>query len=381
MNNNEYDQKNGPTIFMPSGVHTKPKPKTNPKPKLSLFFFYYHFFRASFRFWLSVYSAGQKHRWLISSGRLPPCITALAGLSLTFAMESLQAIQSSLRLTAEVENMMTAVERVVNYTKLDPEPGYGTSTAPPESWPQEGTLQFKNMSLAYAEDGPRVLKDITLSVGDKEKVGIVGRTGAGKSSVASALFRMPEPEGNIFVGGLDVATLGLQASRRAIAIISQSPVLFSGSLRRNLDPFSRFADIDLWAALEQVQLKALIEALPGQLEYNLRESGSNFSVGQRQLLCLARALLQKTKIIVMDEATASVDFKTDQLIQEVIRNMFSGCTVLTVAHRLNTIIDYDKVLVLDRGRVVEFDKPEALLGKSNGYFTEMVNHHNEAISE
>ena len=296
-------------------------------------------------------------------------------------MESLQSIQSTLRLTAEVENMMTAVERVLGYTALPTEPGYATTAEAPPGWPQGGSLQLKKVSLAYTNNGPLVLKALDVTIADGEKVAIVGRTGAGKSTVGVALFRMPEPEGRVLIDAQDISQLNLQTSRRAMAAISQNPLLFSGSIRSNLDPFSRLSDADLWAALEQVQLKTLIEELPGQLLFILKESGTNFSLGQRQLMCLARALLQKPRIVVIDEATASVDFRTDELIQRVIRQEFRGCTVLTVAHRLNTIVDYDKVLVLDRGRLVEFDNPQALLGKSNGYFAEMIKFHNEALNE
>ena len=175
----------------------------------------------------------------------------------------------------------------------------------------------------------------------------------------------------MLIDGVDVGTLNLQTARRSMAVIAQDPVLFGGSLRRNLDPFSVQTDLDLWTALEEVQLKAMVEKLPGQLEYRVNETGSNFSVGERQLVCLARALVQKSKIIVMDEATANVDFKTDNLIQEVIRHKFKDSTVLTIAHRLNTIMDYDKVLILDGGRMVELDKPEILI-QNGGIFAELV---------
>ena len=175
----------------------------------------------------------------------------------------------------------------------------------------------------------------------------------------------------MLIDDVDVGTLNLQTARRSMAVIAQDPVLFGGSLRRNLDPFSVQTDLDLWTALEEVQLKAMVEKLPGQLEYRVNETGSNFSVGERQLVCLARALVQKSKIIVMDEATANVDFKTDNLIQEVIRHKFKDSTVLTIAHRLNTIMDYDKVLILDGGRMVEFDKPEILI-QNGGIFAELV---------
>ena len=175
----------------------------------------------------------------------------------------------------------------------------------------------------------------------------------------------------MLIDGVDIGTLNLQRARRSMAVIAQDPVLFGGSLRRNLDPFSVQTDLDLWTALEDVQLKAMVEKLPGQLEYKVNETGSNFSVGERQLVCLARALVQKSKIIVMDEAAANVDFKTDNLIQEVIRHKFKDSTVLTIAHRLNTIMDYDKVLILDGGRMVEFDKPEILI-QNGGIFAELV---------
>ena len=175
----------------------------------------------------------------------------------------------------------------------------------------------------------------------------------------------------MLIDGVDVGTLNLQTARRSMAVIAQDPVLFGGSLKRNLDPFSVQTDLDLWTALEEVQLKAMMEKLPGQLEYRVNETGSNFSVGERQLVCLARALVQKSKIIVMDEATANVDFKTDNLMQEVIRHKFKDSTVLTIAHRLNTIMDYDKVLILDGGRMVEFDKPDILI-QNGGIFAELV---------
>ena len=163
-----------------------------------------------------------------------------------------------------------------------------------------------------------------------------------------------------------------------MAVITQDPVLFGGSLKKNMDPFSQYTDQQLWTALEEVQLKTVVQDLPGQLNFRLRESGTNLSIGERQLVCLARALVQRSKIIIMDEATANVDFKTDHLIQEVIRHKFKDSTVLTIAHRLNTIVDYDKVLVLDGGRVVEFDNPDVLI-RNGGLFAEMVKSHNQSV--
>ena len=175
----------------------------------------------------------------------------------------------------------------------------------------------------------------------------------------------------MIIDGVDIGSINLQEARRSMAVITQDPVLFGGTLNWNIDPFSEYSDQDLWTALEQVQLKTLVEDLPGQLEFKLKESGTNLSVGERQLVCLARALVQKDKIIIMDEATGNVDFKTDRLIQEVVRDKFKDSTVLTIAHRLSTIMDYDRVLVLDGGRVVEFDKPKALIRKGR-LFAEMI---------
>ena len=175
----------------------------------------------------------------------------------------------------------------------------------------------------------------------------------------------------MIIDGVDIGSINLQEARRSMVVINQDPVLFAGTLKRNIDPLSKYSDQDLWTALEEVQLKKLVEDLPRQLEFKLKESGTNLSVGERQLVCLARALVQKSKIIIMDEATANVDFKTDRLIQEVIRDKFKDSTVLTIVHRLNTIMDYDRVLVLDGGRMVEFDKPEVLIRKG-GLFAEMI---------
>ena len=184
----------------------------------------------------------------------------------------------------------------------------------------------------------------------------------------------------MFIDGVDIESIDLQEARRSMAVITQDPVLFGGTLKRNLDPSSQYTDEDLWTGLRDVQLKTLVENLPGKLEFKLKECGTNLSVGERQLVCLARALVQKSKIIIMDEATANVDFKTDRLIQEVIRDKFKDSTVITIAHRLNTILDYDKVLVLDGGQIVEFDKPEVLIRQS-GLFAEMIGSQNQSTKD
>ena len=269
---------------------------------------------------------------------------------------------------------MTSVERVITYANLKQEPGYECDQQPPKNWPEQGRVQVKNMDLIYYEGGPDILKNVNFSVDSQEKIGVVGRTGAGKSSLVSALFRMPQPTGQVIIDDVDIAKINIQSARRAMSVITQNPILFTGSLRMNLDPFQEYSDQELWDALEEASLKNMVEKLPKQLSEEIKECGANFSVGERQLLCLARALLKRSKIIIMDEATANVDYKTDQLIQETIHTKSKHCTVITIAHRLNTIIDYDRVVVLENGQVVEYDKPEILLENKGGQFSRLYRH-------
>jgi len=227
--------------------------------------------------------------------------------------------------------------------------------------------------LRYRPELPPVLHGISFKIEASEKIGIVGRTGAGKSSMINALFRIVELEkGSIFIDGCDISKFGLWDLRKVLGIIPQSPVLFSGSVRFNLDPFSEHNDADLWESLERAHLKDVIRRNPLGLDAEVSESGENFSVGQRQLLSLARALLRRAKILVLDEATAAVDVRTDALIQKTIREEFKSCTMLTIAHRLNTVIDCDRLLLLSAGKVLEFDTPENLLSTQESAFSKMV---------
>uniref|UniRef100_A0A674EV83 Multidrug resistance-associated protein 4 n=1 Tax=Salmo trutta TaxID=8032 RepID=A0A674EV83_SALTR len=283
------------------------------------------------------------------------------GLVLSYAVTLLGNFQWTIRQSAEMENMMTSVERVVEYTELESEAPWETQKHPPPEWPSQGLITFDRVSFSYSSDGPVVLKDMKAMFRPKEKVGIVGRTGAGKSSLISALFRLAEPEGRIYIDGVLTSEIGLHDLRQKMSIIPQEPVLFTGTMRKNLDPFHQHTDEDLWNALQEVQLKSVVEELPNKMETVLAESGSNFSVGQRQLVCLARAVLRKNRILIIDEATANVDPRTDELIQKTIRDKFRECTVLTIAHRLNTIIDSDRILVLGAGMIQEFDEPYVLL--------------------
>lgn len=207
----------------------------------------------------------------------------------------------------------------------------------------------------------------------QEKIGIVGRTGAGKSSLTLALFRIIEGAGgNIIIDDIDIALIGLHSLRNRLTIIPQDPVLFSGSLRMNIDPFQSYPDDSIWMALEQSHLKSFVKGLTDGLEFKITEGGENLSVGQRQLVCLARALLRKTKVLILDEATAAIDIETDELIQKTIRSQFNDCTILTIAHRLNTIMDSDRIIVLDQGIIAEFDSPAHLLSNTNSIFYGMA---------
>uniref|UniRef100_A0A915EWI1 Multidrug resistance-associated protein 1 n=1 Tax=Ditylenchus dipsaci TaxID=166011 RepID=A0A915EWI1_9BILA len=244
---------------------------------------------------------------------------------------------------------------------------------PPKDWPQAGAIEFVDYSTRYRPGLELVVKNISAQIHPCEKIGIVGRTGAGKSSLTLALFRMIEPaDGKILIDGLDIRYLGLHDLRSNLTIIPQEPVLFSGTMRFNLDPFNRHSDDEIWRVLELAHLKEFARALPDGLAHNISEGGDNISLGQRQLVCLARALLRRTKILVLDEATAAVDMYTDSLIQETIRREFQHSTVFTIAHRLNTIIDYNRVMVLDKGEIKELDSPDALLNNTESLFSAMA---------
>ena len=269
---------------------------------------------------------------------------------------------------------MTSVERCVSYSQLEPDPGYLVEAVPPISWPAEGSIKFEHCSLVYYPGGPRVLKKFCLSIKPGEKIGITGRTGAGKSSLVSALFRMPEPGGNIFVGGIPVNTLNIRESRKALTIVPQQAFLFNGTLRQNLDPEEKHSDKEIWDILEKVTLKSMVDKNKEKLDFWITENGSNLSGGEQQLICIARALLQDRKIVVFDEAMASMDFEADQLIQSILRTELKNRTILTIAHRLDSILDYDRIVVIDEGQIVEVGSPESLLKKEGGQFYRLYEH-------
>uniref|UniRef100_A0A8B9NIX5 Uncharacterized protein n=1 Tax=Accipiter nisus TaxID=211598 RepID=A0A8B9NIX5_9AVES len=302
---------------------------------------------------------------VISKGTLEG---GIVGLSVSSALNVTQTLNWLVRTSSELETNIVAVERVHEYTKAP----WVTEKRPPHGWPSKGEIQFVDYKVRYRPELELVLQGITCNIGSTEKVGVVGRTGAGKSSLTNCLFRVLEAAGGtIIIDEVDIATIGLHDLRQNLTIIPQDPVLFSGTLRMNLDPFDQYTDEEVWKALELAHLKTYVQDLPEGLLHLVSEAGENLSVGQRQLVCLARALLRKAKILILDEATAAVDLETDHLIQTTIRSEFADCTVLTIAHRLHTIMDSNRVMVLQAGRIVEYDSPEELL-KKHGVFSAMA---------
>jgi ABC-type multidrug transport system fused ATPase/permease subunit len=258
---------------------------------------------------------------------------------------------------------MNATERIHHYgTQLEEEAPLHLGDVR-KTWPEHGEIIFNHVQMRYREGLPLVLKDLNMHVAAGERIGVVGRTGAGKSSIMSTLFRLVEISGgSITIDGVDISTIGLHDLRSKLAIIPQDPTLFKGTIRSNLDPFNEHSDLELWSALRQADLvsnDAAIEDKSGRIHLDsvVEEEGLNFSLGQRQLMALARALVRGSQIIVCDEATSSVDFETDQKIQKTIVDGFKGKTLLCIAHRLKTIIGYDRICVMDAGAIAELDTP------------------------
>lgn len=338
-------------------------------------------FRVDFAGALVSFSAGVFV--LLSVGKID---AGAAGLAMSYAVTFTENVLWFVRLYGQNEQNMNSVERVKEYMDVEQEsPPVIEDKRPGADWPTDGAVEFSNYTTRYRLDLDPVLRNVNLKLQPCEKVGVVGRTGAGKSSMALALFRALEAEtGQIFIDGIDIGTIGLKDLRERIMMVPQDPTLFSGTIRNNLDPFELFTDEDIFGALRRVQLisspgpagaakssTAADGSRPGtakqenknpflSLSSRVAESGTNLSQGQRQLLCLARALLKSPKVLVMDEATASIDYNTDSKIQEAIREL-KGQTIITIAHRLKTIVDYDRVVVLERGEVVECGPPWELL--------------------
>ncbi|NWU95688.1 MRP1 protein, partial [Upupa epops] len=295
------------------------------------------------------------------------------GFSISYALQITGVLNWMVRSWTEIENNIVSVERVREYCKTPKEaPWTLNGKHQGQDWLTEGRIEFRNYSLRYRPNLELALKCVNLTIDGQEKIGITGRTGAGKSTLAVGLLRLVEAaEGAILIDGLDIAQLGLHDLRTKITVIPQDPVLFSGSLRMNLDPLNQYTNADIWTALELTQLKNFVANLPDQLEHEYTDQGENLSTGQKQLVCLTRALLQKAKILILDEATAAVDLETDFQIQSTLRTQFKESTVLTIAHRINTIMDCDRILVLENGRIAEFDTLECLIAKKGLFYTLM----------
>ncbi|KAF0698943.1 Aste57867_10465 [Aphanomyces stellatus] len=296
-----------------------------------------------------------------------------AGLALTYASQLSSLLSRAVQGHSKLESIMTCAERLHEYNQLAGEdthdPTTVTTTPSSADWPTHGAVAFNGYSMRYRPELELVLDDVSFAVRGGERVGICGRTGSGKSSLLAALFRTVDGEGgSITIDGVDIATVDLHVLRSRLTIIPQDPVLFSGSLRFNLDPADAFTDMELWTVLKQVHLADVVASL----DFEVAEKGSNLSVGQRQLLCIGRALLRQSRVVVLDEATASIDLETDRLIQQTIRDNFGGVTMLVIAHRLDTITDSDRILVMDQGRVKEFDTPAALLATEASTFAALM---------
>ena len=308
---------------------------------------------------------------------------SLAGFALSFALQFTVAVEWTIRQYSSTQLGMNSTERVLEYLEMETEDISGADV--PASWPSEGVVESEGLVVGYAP-GQAVLKGLSFKSERNQRIGVVGRTGAGKSTLALALFRFLNPSaGRIFIDGIDISTIKLADLRSRLAIVPQDPVLFSGSIRSNLDPFDEYTDEDLLRALAQVhidsqsanaasstqQTNTLEDRTLGSLSFPIAEGGHNLSQGQRQLLCLARATLSRRNFIVMDEATSSVDKATDMLIQRSIRERFQDCTLIVIAHRLSTVADFDTILVLNEGRVAEFEEPKVLMERK-GVLWEMV---------
>ncbi|XP_044198859.1 ATP-binding cassette sub-family C member 9 isoform X2 [Thunnus albacares] len=304
-----------------------------------------------------------------------PSTGGLVGLGLTYALTVTNYLNWVVRNLADLEVQMAAVKKVNSFLGTESENYEGSMDASqvPENWPQDGEIKIQDLCVRYDPMLKPVLKHVNAYIKPGQKVGICGRTGSGKSSLSLAFFNMVDIfEGKIVIDGIDICKLPLQTLRSRLSIILQDPVLFSGSIRFNLDPERMCTDDRLWEALEIAQLKNMVKALPGGIDAVVTEGGENFSVGQRQLFCLARAFVRKSSILIMDEATASIDMATENILQKVVMTAFADRTVVTIAHRVHTILTADLVIVMKRGNILEYDKPETLLEQEDGMFASFV---------
>jgi ABC-type multidrug transport system fused ATPase/permease subunit len=271
------------------------------------------------------------------------------------------------------ENSMIGYERCVEYTKCPSEaPLKNILDDSLSNWPNKGKIEFLNFSVKYRPDTEIVLKNLSFVIQGNEKVGIVGRTGSGKSTITLCLFRILEAtEGRIMIDDVDISSIGLDKLRKSLTIIPQDPALIEGSLRYNIDPLDKYSDSDIMQVMEKIGFDYIVKRSNEGLYQEIAEGGSNLSVGEKQLICITRAILRKSKIIIMDEATASIDYKTEEMIQKAITELLNDSTFITIAHRIKTIINYDRIISLDNGQIVDFDTPKNLLNKKDSLFYEL----------
>ncbi|EGT53593.1 hypothetical protein CAEBREN_25075 [Caenorhabditis brenneri] len=303
----------------------------------------------------------------------------MAGLSVSYALTITEVLNICVRSVSEIESNIVSVERVNEYQELESEAPWEIegSLENEEKWPTKGKIELNGFSMRYRKNLPLVLKNIDLKIEGGERIGVIGRTGSGKSSLTMALYRMIEAEsGSIKIDDVEIDTIGLHQLRSKLIIIPQEPVVFSGTLRFNLDPFHQYSDEQIWTCLDICQLKQFAQDDEKTLDRYIAEGGKNMSVGERQLLCLCRALLRGARIVILDEATASVDTVTDGIVQRAIRQHFPQSTTISIAHRLDTIVDSDRIVVLDAGRVAEFDTPSNLLLNPDSLYSQLLNENN-----
>lgn len=308
---------------------------------------------------------------------------AFAGLAMAYATQMSGVFQYTVRLMSETETRFISVERISYYLKTLQKEGTPEANAisPSKDWPNRGKVEFNKVEMRYRKELQPVFTNLSLTIEAGEKIGIVGRTGSGKSSLIVALFRLVEiSAGKIKIDGIEVAKVRLDLLRSKLCIIPQDPVLFNGTIRLNLDPFKEHNDDKIWTALEKTQLKDRIAIMDGQLDASVGVGGNNLSVGERQLLCLTRALLRNSKLLILDEATAAVDPETEIAVQTTIQNEFSECTVLSIAHRLRTVIWCDRVIVMSNGQIIESGTPSKLCADSNSEFSKMLASAKNAIN-
>ncbi|EGC28816.1 hypothetical protein DICPUDRAFT_159691 [Dictyostelium purpureum] len=315
----------------------------------------------------------------------------LSALAVTTSLSMTSYLNWTIRQYTELEVKMNSVERVLSYVSTPAEGIRFTEEKDNDEqgdikmdrkWPTNGEIEFKDVEIKYRPTAEPSLRNFTCKINKNEKIGIVGRTGAGKSTISQGLFRMVESsKGSIFIDGVDISKIGLYNLRSSIGIIPQDPFIFSGSLRLNIDPFGEYSDIEIWDALEKVRLKDQIQAMPLKLDSKVQEGGDGLSVGQKQLLCLSRAILKNSKILFCDECTASLDYESDAVIKKTIRENFKDCTILTIAHRIDTIYDSDRIIVVDKGQLAEFDSPENLLKNPNSRFSKLVKYQTDFYNE